>query len=155
MEQEFFFPHRNFLPHLPISGFDHYVIGLPFGFKSVVSFLLIINIATFPFCYGKSKYYDFLYIFIAIFASSFLLLSAFDAFRNILAGIDLEQIYKLANDAKYHNNSIFFSFHKRLAVLMLMAIYVFWSLRLVAITWKEIGLILLAIIAGALVRFPQ
>ena len=99
----------NFFPNWPTYGFDHYILRLPFGDKSIASFLLIMIIATFPFLHGRSVLYDWLYTFIAVLACSFLFLRGYYAFRNILAGLDMSQAYMAAFGEKIQTNSIFFS----------------------------------------------
>lgn len=141
----------NFFPNWPTWGFDHYVLGLPFGFKSIASFLLIMIIATFPFLHGRSVLYDWLYTFIAVFACSFLFLSSYYAFRNMLTGLDMPQAYTAATGEKYQSDSIFFSLPSRLVVLALTCVYLFWSFRLSSLSWREIGLIAAAIVVSVFV----
>jgi hypothetical protein len=131
----------NFFPETPIYGFDRYVIGLPFGFKSVPSFLLILGVATYPMAAGKNMLYDNVYAAVACFIFSFLFLKWYTVLRNVLAGVDLYSAYRDLYGGTFSTNSIFFPYANRLLLLGIFCSHMLWSLRLSSFTWKEIGFI--------------
>jgi hypothetical protein len=140
----------NFFPSVPTWGFDRYVIGLPFAHKSVVGFLLIAVVATFPFLHGKTKLYDDFYACVAIFAFSFLFLRGYFVFRDMLLGIDPYKAYFDATGEEYRTSSVFFPYGSRLAILSCFCLYLLYSLRLSAFSWREIGFLSGAVIASVL-----
>lgn len=140
----------NHIHSLPISGFDYYVVGMPFGFKSVVSFVAIMAISIYPFFSGRKRLLDFLYVYVALFALGFLFSRGYYVARDILAGLDPYSMYQDIRGEKYQGRSILFSYWGRLFLYIFAALYLSWSFKLAKITGRESMLIISAIVVTML-----
>jgi len=125
----------------PFGGFNYYVLHLPYTPALYhLSDLLIIAIATFPLISSRKGWHYYIYIILAIFALA--VLSKTLSFR-------IAALFWEPEGLREQSESIFFSRTVELITSGVLSIYLLWSLTFASVSYREIGLISVALAMSA------